>query len=50
MKVVIFFLCGWQGVCREGREGEGRGGAVTEYVVAEMCSGMAGGVIQAYVC
>ena len=30
------------------REGEGKGGPVTEWVVAEVCSGMLGGVIQAY--
>ena len=33
-------------VCHGRREGEGGGGAVTEYVVAEVCSGMEGGVIH----
>ena len=32
-----------------GRESEGRGGPVTEWVVAEVCSGLEGSVIQAYV-
>ena len=30
-------------------EGDGMGGVDTEYVVASACSGMEGGVIQAYV-
>ena len=30
-------------------QGQGRGGVVTEQVVVEVCSGMEGGVIQAYV-
>ena len=39
----------WQGVWRCGRQGEGRGGPVTEWVIDEVYSRMAGGVIQAYV-
>ena len=39
--------CGGQGVCRGGRQGEGRGGPVNEWVVDEVLSGMEG-VIQAY--
>ena len=35
-------------VGRGGREGEGMGGPITELVVAEVCSRMEGGVIQAY--
>ena len=40
---------GWQGVWRDGRKGAGKGGPVTEWMDAEMCSGVKGGVIQASV-
>ena len=40
---------GWQGLWCGGREGEGRCGLITQWVVANLCSGMAGGIIQAYV-
>ena len=33
----------------EERKGKGRGGPVTEWVVAEVCSGMGGCVIEDYV-
>ena len=39
----------WQGVGRCGRQGEGRGGPVTEWAIDEVSSRMEGGVIQAYV-
>ena len=36
-------------VWRCGRQGEGRGGPITEWAIDEVCSRMEGGVIQAYV-
>ena len=42
----VMFGAGVGNFCHGGREGEGGGGAVTEYVVAEVCSGMEGCVIH----
>ena len=44
-----FFMCVNIGVWRCGRQGEERGGSVSEWAVDEVCCRMEGGVIQAYV-